>query len=70
MVASLLFYLIVILFSVRIILVLDQLKDNPRYEGSFFMASHYHKFDDKVNLSTTMSYRERVISFCKCMRIE
>ena len=71
MVASMLFYLIVIMFSVRIILVLDRLKDNPRYEDSFFTASHYCKFDDKVHLSTTMSYRERVASFCKCMiRIE
>ena len=62
MVASLLFYFIVIMFSVRIILVLDRLKDNPRYEDSFFTASHYHKFDDKVHLSTTMSYRERSVS--------
>ena len=55
------------LCSVRIILVLDRLKDNPRYEDSFFTASRYSKFDDKVNLTATMSYRERVASFCKCM---
>ena len=51
--------------------MLNRLKDNPRYVDGSFTASHYHKFDDKVHLSTTMSYRERVASVCKCViRIE
>ena len=49
----------------RVVLMLNRLTDNPCYGDDFLPSSNYQKFDKEPHLSGTMSYRERVASFCK-----